>query len=404
INLSKNPLYLLGLFFHSPSVNGNIRTVSASNGVYTISGNEVTGAVSIYYDSSDMAVYTFYVDDADAEKGSLTGSTAFILSSGGSLTETQVNSIGISEGTGYTFDHWEVTKEGDVITASVSLADLANDVLSGSALEVVSADLAEETYVGRTYTNDALLSLTADRNLTFKAVFELTDFNVTDENGKAVISSGLTNGYAHMGDDLVFSFNSGIVYYAAYKIGDGTETVLTGTADSKGNFTIPGSVITDDVTIITKTSGSEYELISHDNYLGEKITAGDGKQIVLIETSKLDSGNFALTDGSEFFYSESYGAYVMWVDESETVKTINGKLTTSANEVSDVDYTGDINGTGVVTAGDAGMINDILENNWSYEVTDAQLFSLDVDQAESPKQVYTSDIVWVLEESIGLTH
>ncbi|MCD8158622.1 MAG: hypothetical protein LUD77_06950 [Clostridiales bacterium] len=50
------------------------------------------------------------------------------------------------------------------------------------------------------------------------------------------------------------------------------------------------------------------------------------------------------------------------------------------------------------------MINDILDNNWSGEVTDAQLFSLDVDQTESPKQVYTSDIVWVLEESIGLTH
>ncbi|MCD8158623.1 MAG: hypothetical protein LUD77_06955 [Clostridiales bacterium] len=293
------------------SVNGNTRTVSESNGYYTISGSEVTGAVSIYYDTDDIAVFTFYVDDEDSAKGSLAGSTAFILSPGGSLTETQVNSIGITEETGYTFDHWEVTAEGSVIAASVSLANLFDNVLSGSAIETVSADLAAETYVNRTYTNDGLLSLTADRNLTFKAVFELTDFNVTDENRKAVISSGLTNGYAHMGDNLVFSFDSGIVYYAAYKIGDGNETVLTGTADSDGNFTIPGSVITGDVTIITKITDSEYEFISHDNYLGENITAGAGKQIVLIPSDKLDSGNFVLTNGSEFFYSESYGAYVM---------------------------------------------------------------------------------------------
>ncbi|MCD8089490.1 MAG: hypothetical protein LUD81_02520 [Clostridiales bacterium] len=47
------------------------------------------------------------------------------------------------------------------------------------------------------------------------------------------------------------------------------------------------------------------------------------------------------------------------------------------------------------------MISDILANTWTKDLTDSQLFSLDVEQAEAPKQIYTSDAVWILLNNTG---
>ncbi len=302
------------------------------------------------------------------------------------------------------------------------MASLSNEVLSGSAVEVVSLAAINGDLTGTTYTNDELLTLAADRNITFEAVFKLADFNVIDENGAVDITDGLENGAAHMGTDITFTINDDyVVSYTAYKIGDG-EPVQIMADTTTGIFTIPGSAITGDVTIVTtvvmkETStdpGSSDEkatldVIIHDNYMGENISAADGRMIVVLDAEMLDDGNYALTGYGEFFYSEEYGAYVIWVDEDETAVTVNGKLTTSANDPIIIDYSGDTNGSGIVTAGDAGMINDILKNQWNYDVTDAQLFSLDVERTKSDtesengyQQIKTSDVVWTLKESIGL--
>lgn len=70
-----------------------------------------------------------------------------------------------------------------------------------------------------------------------------------------------------------------------------------------------------------------------------------------------------------------------------------------------VGYSGDLNSTGAVTAGDGGMLNGILENQWSYAVTDSQLFMPDGEgtaQNECYQKVMISDIVWILNESLEL--
>ena len=150
-------------------------------------------------------------------------------------------------------------------------------------------------------------------------------------------------------------------------------------------------------------------ILSHGDYdhMGEAINAfDDNRKIAVLDADELERGNYALTNGREFFRSERYGAYVMIVDAGETAKTMNAKLTVNENgTLRPVDYSGDLNGTGVVTAGDGGMLNDILGNTWSYVVTDSQLFMLDVEGNngdEGYQKAMTSDIVWILKESLGL--
>ncbi len=357
---------------------GEKAALTETDGKYTIDGSNVKGNIVIYFETSETYVYTFV--SSDTTQGTVLGTTGFVLSSGDTLTETQFGTVVINSLTGYSFKEWQI-----------------DDVTSGSAVVVPT-------------------EVEATRDLIFYAMFELTNFEVDDENSAVNIISGLENGYAHMGTDITFTIaDDCVVSYVAYKIGDGNEVQITADT-STGVFTIPGSAITGDITIVTtvvmQTEDSSdpgaaeekatLDVIVHDDYVGESITVADSRKIVLINAAKLDNGNYALTGYGDFFYSEKYGAYVIWVDEDETATTIKGKLTTSSNEPTIIDYSGDTNGTGVVTAGDAGMINDILKNQWNYDVTDEQLFKLDVEQTEGPKQILTSDVVWTLKESIGL--
>ena len=66
---------------------------------------------------------------------------------------------------------------------------------------------------------------------------------------------------------------------------------------------------------------------------------------------------------------------------------------------------GDINGSGIVTAADAGIINDVLHQNASsgviYTISDKTRFELDV---MGDKSVTSQDVQWILDEVVGKTH
>ncbi|MCC8097836.1 MAG: hypothetical protein LIO44_04650, partial [Eubacterium sp.] len=403
-----------------------------AGGSYTIPGSEITGTISVIVESSATRTFTFTVNPESG--GSLIGTTAFTLLLGKYLTEEQINSISVIAPTGYSFKGWRITAESNVYNSSLDsststdLVDesaeeviIADDNLSGSAVEIEEYEPVEEQNApvettpsvnvslaslvsDRIYITDELLTIEADRNITFEAVFELTDYSVSDENSAVTITDGVDDsGNAHYGTDVKFTLTGDkIISYVGYKTGEnGTEVKLT--ADENGVFTIPGSAVTDNIYIITTVvSDIEITFISHDDYLGEAVTAGEGRKIAILSADLLDSGTYALTSGREFLYSEKYGAYVMWVDEDTTAEALSAEITINLNGTTAyVDYSGDINGSGSTTEADAGMLSDILANNWTKDVTDSQLFSLDVEQAEAPKQIYTSDAVWILLNNIG---
>ncbi len=354
------------------TVNGVIQDNITDNGggSYTIPGSSITGAVSVTVETQETRTFVF-ATAAGEDKGSLSGTTSFIIDMGEYITAEQLENVIINETPGYSFTGWMV-----------------DDTISGQAV-VVPAEVP------------------ADRDITFYAQFGYTDFDVTDNNNAANIISGLENGYAHLNTDIEFEIKDSIaVTYVGYSIGDGEAVKLT--ADDEGNYTVPGSVITGDVTIVTNVvPGGGFTFISKADYMGEAINAfDDNRKIAVLDADELERGNYALTNGREFFWSDRYGAYVMIVDAGETAKTMNAKLTVNENgTLRPVDYSGDLNGTGVVTAGDGGMLNDILGNTWSYVVTDSQLFMLDVEGNngdEGYQKAMTSDIVWILKESLGL--
>ena len=354
------------------TVNGERQNdiVDNGDGSYTIPGSSIRGSISVVADTQETRTFVF-ATAAGEDKGSLSGTTSFIIDMGEYITAEQLENVIINETPGYSFTGWMV-----------------DDTISGQAV-VVPAEVP------------------ADRDITFYAQFGYTDFDVTDNNNAANIISGLENGYAHLNTDIEFEIKDSIaVTYVGYSIGDGEAVKLT--ADDEGNYTVPGSVITGDVTIVTNVvPGGSFTFISKADYMGEAINAfDDNRKIAVLDADELERGNYALTNGREFFWSDRYGAYVMIVDAGETAKTMNAKLTVNENgTLRPVDYSGDLNGTGVVTAGDGGMLNDILGNTWSYVVTDSQLFMLDVEGNngdEGYQKAMTSDIVWILKESLGL--
>ncbi|MCD8089489.1 MAG: hypothetical protein LUD81_02515, partial [Clostridiales bacterium] len=313
------------------------------SGSYTISGSDITGTVSVIVESNATRTFTITVNSESG--GSLTGTTAFTLLLGRYLTEEQLNGLSVTAPTGYSFKGWRITAESNVYNSSLDSTEstasteekeivketvretviIDDDNLSGSAVEAEETIPEEESeekpetettssvnvvlaslVSDRIYTSDELLTIEADRNITFEAVFELTDFSVIDENSAAVITDGADDsGNVHYGTNVSFTLTGDkIISYVGYKIGEnGTETKLT--ADENGVFTIPGSVINDNVYIITTVvSGIEITFISHDDYLGEAVTAGEGRKIAVLSAALLDSGTYALTNGREFFYSE----------------------------------------------------------------------------------------------------
>lgn len=365
-----NENYRIESVYYTVNGEGQNDIVDNGDGNYTIPGTSIRGDISVTVETQETRTFVF-ATAAGENRGSLSGTTSFIIDMGEYITAEQLENVIINETPGYSFTGWMV-----------------DDTISGQAV-VVPAEVP------------------ADRDITFYAQFGYTDFDVTDNNNAANIISGLENGYAHLNTDIEFEIKDSIaVTYVGYSIGDGEAVKLT--ADDEGNYTVPGSVITGDVTIVTNVvPGGGFTFISKADYMGEAINAfDDNRKIAVLDADELERGNYALTNGREFFWSDRYGAYVMIVDAGETAKTMNAKLTVNENgTLRPVDYSGDLNGTGVVTAGDGGMLNDILGNTWSYVVTDSQLFMLDVEGNngdEGYQKAMTSDIVWILKESLGL--
>ena len=99
------------------------------------------------------------------------------------------------------------------------------------------------------------------------------------------------------------------------------------------------------------------------------------------------------------FWSEKYGAYVCFVADSETDADLTGKLAVSQNAVTEIDYSGDINGTHSVTPADSAAINAVLHSiQVEYEISDLMRFQFDV---LGDRQVTAQDIMWILNQYTG---
>lgn len=325
---------------------GDAVTISpSSEGVYTIPGDAIVGAVTLELTSNETVTVTF----AAGANGAV-GATAFVLDKGGKLTRDQLNAVTKTGNAGYTFKEWQIN--------------------------------------GEAKTDAELLDMLFNANTTVTAVFDHATYSVT-----ATGISGVSDKATH-GTNLIFTptVEGKIVVGVTAKIG---EIVVAVTKNADGSYTISGDAITGDLTITAQTVTGSWDFIDKDTY----IALNTDEKIAVLATDKLD-GNYLL-DGKGMYWSSKYNAYVKIVGKDETEQTLTAKLAFNASVAEQtLSYTGDINGSNTVTPADGGMINDELHSVARlYVLTEKERLEMDVN---GDKKVSTEDIMRILRKYVGL--
>lgn len=326
---------------------GDAVTISpSSEGVYTIPGDAIVGAVTLELTSNETVTVTF----AAGANGAV-GTTAFVLDKGGKLTRDQLNAVTKTGNAGYTFKEWQIN--------------------------------------GEAKTDAELLDMLFNANTTVTAVFDHATYSVTADG-----ISGVPDEATH-GTSLTFTptVNGEIVIGITVKIG---ETSVPVTKNTDGSYTIAGDAITDNLTITAQTVTGSWSFISKEGY---KALSAD-TQIALLTTGQLASGNYLL-DNQGMYWSSQYKAYVKIVNIKETAASLTAKLAFNASVAAQtLSYTGDINGSNTVTPADGGMINDELHSvKREYTLTEKERLEMDVN---GDKKVSTEDIMRILRKYVGL--
>lgn len=156
-----------------------------------------------------------------------------------------------------------------------------------------------------------------------------------------------------------------------------------------GSYTIPGSTITGNITIeVTKTAAVAVDVAQY-------LTL-DGKVMYLVTASgTLPEGQVAKYDGMSMFWSEKYNAYaylVISADDLEAVKAEAAAKVKVAEGTSagTVNYSGDVNGTGLTDVNDAQLTYDMYNTKYSSFDVVSMLKFLNAD-VSGDKTVNVSD-------------
>lgn len=230
--------------------------------------------------------------------------------------------------------------------------------------------------------------VTGDQNYTVK--FVPATYSVTWPEGVDGVD------HATYGQDLTFvpQVDGKLVLGAGYRVGQGDVIALERGED--GSYTIPGSAITGDLTIVLDLVDGTWELVSGQNFMAAPV----GTQVALLKADKREAGTYALNGYGDMFWSSAYEGYVYFVDEGESADTLTQKLTVSGNQVSEIDTSGDINGDGKVSSADAAAVNAVLHGlELADQLSDQMRFAMDVN---GDKTVSTMDIKLILDRYAGL--
>ena len=254
----------------------------------------------------------------------------------------------------------------------------------------------KEWQIGGTTKTDAEITVTAfDTATTITAIFDHGTYTVTLPDGMTNNGSAVVN--ATHGTDLTITptKTGSIVTGLNYQVDGGEVQPLTVNADGV-SYTIPGGAITGNIIITASTVSGSVKFITAETY--KALASGGNTQIAVLNTAKLADSKYTLDDGTEFYWSSKYSAYVKIVASGETAQTIAAKLKTATGAATEVEYSGDLNGNDSVTPADAGCVNYILQQQASFTPTDLQRLACDVT---GDKTVSTDDVVWVLKEYTG---
>lgn len=156
-----------------------------------------------------------------------------------------------------------------------------------------------------------------------------------------------------------------------------------------GSYTIPGSTITGNITIeVTKTAAVAVDVAQY-------LTL-DGKVMYLVTASgTLPEGQVAKYDGMSMFWSEKYNAYAYLVISADNLEAVKAEAAAKVKvaegtSAGTVDYSGDVNGTGLTDVNDAQLTYDMYNTKYSSFDVVSMLKFLNAD-VSGDKTVNVSD-------------
>lgn len=156
-----------------------------------------------------------------------------------------------------------------------------------------------------------------------------------------------------------------------------------------GSYTIPGSTITGNITIeVTKTAAVAVDVAQY-------LTL-DGKVMYLVTASgTLPEGQVAKYDGMSMFWSEKYNAYAYLVISADNLEAVKAEAAAKikvaeGTSAGTVDYSGDVNGTGLTDVNDAQLTYDMYNTKYSSFDVVSMLKFLNAD-VSGDKKVNTAD-------------
>ena len=199
------------------------------------------------------------------------------------------------------------------------------------------------------------------------------------------------NDTATKGQDYTFTVDKEEGYdYSepAVKVGDVdvTDKVVK---NGDGSYTIPGSTITGNITIeVTKTAAVAVDVAQY-------LTL-DGKVMYLVTASgTLPEGQVAKYDGMSMFWSEKYNAYAYLVISADNLEAVKAEAAAKVKvaegtSAGTVDYSGDVNGTGLTDVNDAQLTYDMYNTKYSSFDVVSMLKFLNAD-VSGDKKVNTAD-------------
>ena len=199
------------------------------------------------------------------------------------------------------------------------------------------------------------------------------------------------NGTATKGQDYDFTVEKEEGYdYSEPTIKIGGQDVTDKLVKKEnGIYTIPGSTITGNITIeVTKTAAVAVDVT-------EYITL-NGKAMYLVTASgNFAEGQVAKYDGVSMFFSEKYNAYAYLVISADNLEAVKAEAAAKVKvaegaSAGTVDYSGDVNGTGLTDVNDAQLTYDMYNTKYSSFDVVSMLKFLNAD-VSGDKKVNTAD-------------
>jgi uncharacterized repeat protein (TIGR02543 family) len=315
----------------------------ATNSTFEIAGANITDAISVTLTSNATYQITFAADD----NGTVDGTSSIVKTFDEGYTIQEKDLPNLAGKTGYQFNEWNTNPVGQTVTAAA----------------------------------------------TYTATFKKGTYTVTLPGGVEGIAATAT-----YDSDLTFTptATDKIITGVTAKIGD---TPIAVTENNDGSYTIAGSLITGNIEIAVESVDGTLELISRTEYAA----LAQDTQVAILKTAKrTDNQKYTLSDVGDLYYSSKYQGYVTIVDATLTEAQLAAQLSTIEGAATDLSYGGDINSSGIVTASDSGVVNDILHGVELFYTPDTKMrLELDVN---GDKKVSSEDIVWILETAVQKSH